>query len=297
MTRFIINTYLVLFWALNSFSQELGTHWICYPLPNDSSEVLFCHTYVSQGKPRQATLSFTSPGKLRVYVNERNITQALYFSNPNTSTVATQTYDVTRLMRPDSNIVAVWYAPTPNQPISKQLSLEYYGKDAKGRDFYHKADGEWQCHLLEGCYIKEEEEHFDARSYDNNWKATDYDRSQWLSPLGASEGERPLLLTADMYSCHNCQLRQLLLPSYSQKTEEGITCNFERAYKGTIRLTLREAKKGETIRTRGLTYTCNGEMDEQAFRRFTYSTDRSFTILDDCESKKAQIMSIEGLEY
>ena len=158
MTRIIISIFLSLFWAPNSFSQELGTHWICYPLPNDSSEVLFSHTYVNQGRPQQAILSFASPGKLRVYVNERNITQDLCFSNPDTSTVTIQTYDVTRFMRPDSNIVAVWYAPTPGQPISKQLSLEYYGKDHTGRDFYHKADGEWKCHLLEGCYIKREEE-------------------------------------------------------------------------------------------------------------------------------------------
>ena len=141
---------------------------------------------------------FAWTGKLWVYVNERNITQDLCFSNPDTSTVTIQTYDVTRFMRPDSNIVAVWYAPTPGQPISKQLSLEYYGKDHTGRDFYHKADGEWKCHLLEGCYIKREEEHFDARSYDNNWKATDYDRRQWLSPLGAFQDEPQLSTSADM---------------------------------------------------------------------------------------------------
>lgn len=297
MTRIIISIFLSLFWALNSFSQELGTHWICYPLPNDSSEVLFSHTYVNQGRPQQAILSFASPGKLRVYVNERNITQDLCFSNPDTSTVTIQTYDVTRFMRPDSNIIAVWYAPTPGQPISKQLSLEYYGKDHTGRDFYHKADGEWKCHLLEGCYIKREEEHFDARSYDNNWKATDYDRRQWLSPLGAFQDEPQLSTSADMYLCRNSHLQQILLPISSQMTEEGLLCDFERTYQGTIRLTLREAKKGEVLQIGGLTYTCSGEMDEQAFRRFTYSIGRSFTITDNHKLKKIQIMNIEGLDY
>ena len=41
----------------------------------------------------------------------------------------------------------------------------------------------------------------------------------------------------------------------------------------------------------------SGEMDEQAFRRFTYSIGRSFTITDNHKLKKIQIMNIEGLDY
>lgn len=292
-----MSIYFILFWVLHSYSQEWGTHWICYPLPNDSSEVLFSHTYLSQGRPQQAILSFASPGKLRVYVNERNITQDIYFANSDTSTVNIQTYDVTRFMRPDSNIVAVWYAPSQGQPISKQLSLEYYGKDVNGKDFYHQADGKWLCQQLEGCYIKGKEEHFDARFYDNNWKATDYDHSQWVSPLGAFSDARPLHISSDMYNCRNSKLTQILLPNNSQMGEEGLSCNFERAFRGTIRLTLRETRKGEILKINDLTYICNGEMDEQAFRHFTDSTDRSFTIKDQQGFKKIQIMNIEGLAY
>ena len=27
-------------WVLNSYAQEFGTHWVSYPFPNDSSEIL-----------------------------------------------------------------------------------------------------------------------------------------------------------------------------------------------------------------------------------------------------------------
>ena len=28
-------------WVLNSYAQEFGTHWVSYPFPNDSSEILY----------------------------------------------------------------------------------------------------------------------------------------------------------------------------------------------------------------------------------------------------------------
>lgn len=297
MTRIIIFIYIILTWVPKSFSQELGTHWISYPLPNDSSEVLFCHTYTTPFWPQRAFVSFASTGRVRVYVNERNITRDICFLNPDTTTVSIQTYDVTRFLRPEGNTIAVWYAPVQGQPISKQLSLEYFGIDERGRDFYHKADGSWQCTLLEGCYIKNnEEEFFDASRYDNDWKAADYHRKGWLRPLGGYAEEKPLPLSCDMFNQANNRLRKILLPSNSTASE-GFSCVFGYPFKGTIRLTLRNAKKGTILKIGNLTYTCNGELDEQAFTRFLTSTDREFHITESNQLKHIQIMNIEGLEY
>ena len=45
---------LTLLWVLNSHAQEFGTHWISYPLPNDSSEVWFRKRYIIHQRPMQA---------------------------------------------------------------------------------------------------------------------------------------------------------------------------------------------------------------------------------------------------
>lgn len=297
MSRVIASIYIILFWALHSYAQEWSTHWISYPLPNDSSEVFFCHTYLTRHKPQQAFLSFASSGRLRIYVNERNISRDIVFNNPDTSTIAIQTYNVTDYLRPDSNIIAVWYAPEKGDHISQQLSLEYYGTDDKGKDFYHKADGTWFCQRVEGCYIKEQNEWFDARQYDSNWKATDGDRNDWLHPLGAFPFTSAQKISNDQYLNKNYKLRNLLYPLCTSAKKNELTYDFGRVIEGTPRATIRDAHKGCVIEMNGLTYTCNGEMDEQAFRRFTTSNSSSLSIRGDQHFKKELITNLEVLEY
>lgn len=296
MTRIILSIYILTLWVSNSFSQELSTHWVSYPLPNDSSEVLFCHTYYTQEKPLQASISFASTGRLRVYVNERNISQDICFTNSETNIII-HTYDVTRFLRPDSNVIAVWYAPVQGQPISKQLSLEYYGKDAHHRDFYYKADGNWQCKLLEGCYIKDNQyEYFDACQYDYNWKAMDYQRENWLKPLGALANDNVLSLSCDSYPSTSNRLRRILTPIETNSKDKEITCDFEYPFIGSLRLTIRDAKKGTVLKIGNLTYTCCGCMDEQAYLRFLNHNIKSISIHEEDLLKQIQIINIEGLE-
>lgn len=297
MSRIIASIYIILFWVLHSYAQEWSTHWISYPLPNDSSEVFFCHTYLSSHKPQQAFLSFASSGRLRIFVNERNISRDIVFNNPDTSVVTLQTYEVTNYLRTDSNIIAVWYAPEKDSNMSKQLSLEYYGTDDKGKDFYHKADGTWFCKRVEGCYVKEQNEWFDARQYDNNWKATDGDRSNWLHPLGAFSSTKIQKTSSAPYLNKNYKLKNLLYPICTSVQKNEQTYDFGRVFEGTPRATIRDAHKGCVIEMDGLTYTCNGEMDEQAFRRFTSSSCSRLSIRADQNFKKEQITNVEGLEY
>ena len=44
---------LAMLWVLNSNAHEFSTHWISYPTPNDSSEVLFCHVFLHKGNPNR----------------------------------------------------------------------------------------------------------------------------------------------------------------------------------------------------------------------------------------------------
>lgn len=110
MRRFC-TLYIIIFWVLNSFAQEFGTHWISCPAANDSSQVLFYGSYDWEAVPQRAFLSFASTGMVKVYANERNVSGDIFFANGNAGMVEVHTFDVTRYLKQGTNSFAVWYAP------------------------------------------------------------------------------------------------------------------------------------------------------------------------------------------
>lgn len=281
----------------SSWSQEFCTHWVSYPFANDSSEVLFSHTYVIQQRPRQAAISFASSGEVKVFVNERNITEDIVFCNPDTSTITIKTYDITRFLHTGDNTLAVWYAPAIGAVPSKQLSLEYYGYDDKGRFFYDKADGRWKCTELKGSSTKGNKESFNSLNYDNNWKSPEYDKRKWLYPLGAYAHTKASAVSVNNYPTTHRRLCQVLTPTYSYEDESGIHYDFGKEFTGTVRITLREAHKGTQLFIGDFSYVCNGNLDEQAFRRFTTEKTRWVTVRGDRHFKPSFITHVEALIY
>lgn len=292
----IIIIFLTFIWVLNSYSQEFGTHWISYPHPNDSSEILFRKTFTSKHRPQQALITFASCGKVRVYVNERNISRDLHFANTDTSSIVSRTLDITRFLNAEKNIIAVWYAPVPNMPISKQLSLEYYGRDLRGKTFYYKTDQGWYCKMLKGSYNNTKEQ-FDSRHYNNDWKGQECSIASWLHPVGAFASEKSLAIHSKLLPSPSLTLNHVIEPIAYSSDSAGVTYDFGRMFKGTIRLTLRDATKGEVIKMGNFCYICNGEMDEQAFLRFSLQQERCIRIEGDKHFSPSQIRNVEGLEY
>lgn len=295
MKRIIILIFTFI-WVLSSYSQEFGTHWISYPLPNDSSEILFRKTFTSQHRPQQALITFATCGKVRVYVNERNVSRDLYFDNTDTTNIVVRTLDITRFLNAERNIIAVWYAPMPNKPVSKQLSLEYYGRDLRGKTFYYKTDKSWYCKILKGSYHNAKEQ-FDSRYYDNSWKSMEHSIASWQHPTGAFASEKCLPLQLKQLPSPSLTLNHIIAPTASCSDSLGVTYDFGRTIKGTIRLTLRDTKKGEIIKMGNFSYICNGEMDEQAFLRFSQESQKSIRIEGSKHFSPSQIRNVEGLEY
>ena len=75
--RYITTLIISILWVLSSQAQEFGTHWISYPLPNDSSEVWFRQSYIMNECPTQAFMNIASTGNYKLYINERNVTGSL----------------------------------------------------------------------------------------------------------------------------------------------------------------------------------------------------------------------------
>lgn len=149
--RYITTLIISILWVLSSHAQEFGTHWISYPLPNDSSEVWFRQSYIMDERPTQAFMNIASTGNYKLYINERNVTGSLKFDGIKDSILLNRTIDVTRFLKNGENVIAVWYAPQGKPSYGKQLSLEFYGWQQDSIPFYQKADGKWFCRQLKEC--------------------------------------------------------------------------------------------------------------------------------------------------
>lgn len=293
--RHISTFFLSLLWVLNSYAQEFGTHWISYPLPNDSSEVWFRKCYNMPQCPIQAFLTIASTGNYKLYINERNVTGSSMFAGIRDSILLHRTIDITSYLKSGKNVIGVWYAPQGKQSHGKQLSVDFYGWNQDSIPFYHQTDGSWLTQEVKGC-SNGEEEVYDGKTDAITWKSDEYYSHGWVHPTGCTAESG--IIKSEEYRVTKAEnsLYKLLEPAYQYTDSAGYHIDFGRPFHGTIRLTLREAHKGDQIFINGYQYICNGELDEQAFFRFKYQNERIYTLTWSNRFRKRYIVNIEGLE-
>lgn len=91
------------------------------------------------------------------------------------------------------------------------------------------------------------------------------------------------------------RVTRVTAPRYSERTPEGIAYEFVTGFYGFVRLTLRGAKKGETIIIGGRKYTCNGETDEQITTAFEPTYHRRVIIGGDSAFDASQVQRVDGV--
>lgn len=283
--------------AMESVAQEWGARWICHPAPTDTAQVWFRKRVVTANTPRRAFITIASMGHFRLYVNGRNVVTDP-FLNPADSLenyIRQYTLDVTRFMEGRKNTIAVWYGPIPGRRSDKQLSLEYYGEDLKGKPFYEQANGSWRCREASAYTANVHGEVINASLHDKAWHYSGAQAEGWTRPHDSADTlSLPLRNTSPLYQ--GMKIVRILRTVGEQADSTGVTFDFGRPFKGWVRVTLRGAKKGETIYFNGHTYICSGQLDEQAFPRFTVSEQRHVKIWGDDRFKRSQIQSVEGVE-
>ena len=90
-------------------------------------------------------------------------------------------------------------------------------------------------------------------------------------------------------------MTRVTAPRYSERTPEGIAYEFVTGFYGFVRLTLRGAKKGETIIIGGRKYTCNGETDEQITTAFEPTYHRRVIVSGDRAFDASQVQRVDGV--
>ena len=304
---------------------SLGPGEISCTTADSLSDIWFRHTYLTQRRPISATLSVTARGRYRVYVNESNVTPPL--PTDNCHHPVTIDIDVSGYLRSDSNTVAILYHPVG--PHDHQIAVCYYGVGRDGRPFGHNADGGWLCRPVDegtgdgidrgytqtvstACWtpvsapgrleIEEakvaseprrvEIEGTKVASAPQRVEIEGRTADSELRRVSTEMGVWPL---ATLLPVRVNRVTRVTAPRYSERTPEGIAYEFVTGFYGFVRLTLRGAKKGETITIGGRKYTCNGETDEQITTAFEPTYHRRVIVSGDSAFDASQVQRVDGV--
>ena len=304
---------------------SLGPGEISCATANSLSDIWFRHTYITQRRPISATLSVTARGRYRVYVNESNVTPPL--PTDNCHHPVTIDIDISGYLRSDSNTVAILYHPVG--PHDHQIAVCYYGVGRDGRPFGHNADGGWLCRPVDegsgdgidrgytqtvstACWtpvsapgrleIEEAKAASEPRrveiegtkvaSAPQRVEIEGRTADSELRRVSTEMGVWPL---ATLLPVQVNRVTRVTAPRYSERTPEGIAYEFVTGFYGFVRLTLRGAKKGETITIGGRKYTCNGETDEQITTAFEPTYHRRVIVSGDSAFDASQVQRVDGV--
>ena len=264
-------------------TDSLGPGEISCTTADSLSDIWFRHTYLTQRRPISATLSVTARGRYRVYVNESNVTPPL--PTDNCHHPVTIDIDISGYLRSDSNTVAILYHPVG--PHDHQIAVCYYGVGRDGRPFGHNADGGWLCRPVD-----EGSSDGIDRGYTQTVSTACWTPASAQGRVSTEMGVWPL---ATLLPVRVNRVTRVTAPRYSERTPEGIAYEFVTGFYGFVRLTLRGAKKGETIIIGGRKYTCNGETDEQITTAFEPTYHRRVIVSGDSAFDASQVQRVDGV--
>lgn len=279
-------------------AQEFNAHWIYAPQADSLSHVWFRRAYLADGRPRRASVTVASTGFFKLYVNECNVGTALFYPvrrNGDDSPIA-MTFDVTPYLRRDTNVVAVAYSPNVTATSHKQISVGFYGIDHKGRRFSHASDNSWICRRANSRKTSDGGEEIDGRGHDPTWKAaTCTSAALWLGAEEYKAGKAQTIGTISE-SRAAWQTSRVTSLSYLHISQNPVMLRLANSFWGFVRLTLRDARRGERLQIGNLRYTCSGTMDEQAFPLFTLGGFSAVSVSGDNRFKPSQITDIDLVE-
>lgn len=283
---------------------SLGPGEISCTTADSLSDIWFRHTYLTQRRPISATLSVTARGRYRVYVNESNVTPPL--PTDNCHHPVTIDIDVSGYLRSDSNTVAILYHPVG--PHDHQIAVCYYGVGRDGRPFSHNADGGWLCRPVDEGSGDGIDRGYTQTVSTACWTPVsapgrlEIDGTKAASELRTDDSALRRVSTemgvwplATLLPVRVNRVTRVTAPRYSERTPEGIAYEFVTGFYGFVRLTLRGAKKGETIIISGRKYTCNGETDEQITTAFESTYHRRVIVSGDSAFDANQVQRVDGV--
>ena len=91
------------------------------------------------------------------------------------------------------------------------------------------------------------------------------------------------------------RISRIYTPLLTEQSGDTLTVHLVPNRRHLIRVTLRDCRRGERIRIGNLQYVCTGEMDEQAFTRFSPTDQNTVTISGDRHFCCEQVQEVESI--
>ena len=294
MIRLLLIVFLTVMNVTTARSAGWIRQWVCADDSCRESQLWFLRTICLPHKPSEAFINATSNGRITIYVNGYNTTTdvlAPYHSGE--ETLHCVTCNALPFIANDTCIIAVWYSPFLKGQDQKQLSLTLYGKYTNGESFAFSTDNNWWGTLAPATTLHSpyETESINSRAMIANWNIDGLPMPRLL-PVKTTT-------STDFVSEYRPQhIRKTYTCRLADSSPTSLTYLSPFAFRGWARVTLRGMKPGTQITVNGLYYTCSGQMDEQACRRFTISPFKTTTIKITSPSgiKESNVMSVEAMD-
>lgn len=313
--------------ASTATAGDFGCRWMSHPAPNDTSHVWFRRTLVieEQDMPRTAYIHVATTGRFVLYVNGRNVSTALFTPDrtPSDTTVMTISYDVRRFLRPDSNAIALLYCPSTR--TRRQVNVSFYGIAADSSHFATNDTDGWLCRHADTWQTHDGGEAMNRNTYPYRWTDTDQPLALWQAveqtstphhhnttppqhlnttpsqhnttstPISAEDicGYSPVRINPLVDNA--AHMRRIYTPLFTEQSADTLTVHLVPNERHLIRVTLRGCRRGERISIGNLHYVCTGEIDEQAFARFTPTSSNTIIITGDSHFRSEQVQEVESI--
>ena len=290
---------------------DFGCRWMSHPAPDDTSHVWFRRTLVieEQDMPRTAYIHVATTGRFVLYVNGRNVSIALFTPDrtPNDTTVMAISYDVRRFLRPDSNTIALLYCPSTR--TRRQVSISFYGIAADSSRFATNDTDGWLCRHADTWQTHDGGEAMNRNTYPYRWTDTNQPLTLWLAVGQISTSQHhttSTLLSAEDICGYSpvrinplvdnaAHMRRIYTPLFTEQSADTLIVHLVPNERHLIRVTLRGCRRGERISIGNLHYVCTGEIDEQAFARFTPTNSNTIIITGDSHFRSEQVQEVESI--
>lgn len=313
--------------ASTATAGDFGCRWMSHPAPDDTSHVWFRRTLVieEQDMPRTAYIHVATTGRFVLYVNGRNVSTALFTPDrtPNDTTVMAISYDVRRFLRPDSNTIALLYCPSTR--TRRQVSVSFYGIAADSSHFATNDTDGWLCRHADTWQTHDGGEAMNRNTYPYRWTDTDQPLALWQAveqistsqhlnlsppqhhnitppqhnttstPISAEDicGYSPVRINPLVDNA--AHMRRIYTPLFTEQSTDTLIVHLVPNERHLIRVTLRGCRRGERISIGNLHYVCTGEIDEQAFARFTPTSSNTIIITGDSHFRSEQVQEVESI--
>lgn len=285
--------------------------------------------------PRAAYIRVATTGRFVLYVNGRNVSTALFTPDrqKGDTAVAAIAYDVQRFLRTDTNTIALLYCPSMR--THRQVSVCFYGIAAdsshfavSGTDrpcFALNGNAGWLCRHADTWQTHDGGEAMNRNLYPYRWTDANQPLALWQAVEETSTSQplnttppQPLTTTTPHHLttintlssediCGYSPLRinplvdnaarisRIYTPLLTEQSGDTLTVHLVPNRRHLIRVTLRGCRRGERIRIGNLQYVCTGEMDEQAFTRFSPTDQNTVTISGDRHFCCEQVQEVESI--